>query len=71
MYTAIAHGAYGRSANVADWKAGKDFSLWQGPYFSIRDLGALAREDYFFIRFLDNKGREAFTVNVNTGKVSE
>lgn len=42
-------GAYGRTYEskkqaVADWEAGKDFRIINGPYCSIRDLEYLQNE---------------------------
>ena len=34
-------GAYGRIATRADWEAGLDFKIINGPYLSIRDLPRL------------------------------
>jgi len=50
-------GAYGREANQADWKAGKDFHILHGPYFSIRDYEAMKAEgieQLIFINRLQN-----------------
>ena len=45
LYTVM--GAYGRASKyktrtkvVTDWKAGKDFKIYGGPYCSIRDFKA-------------------------------
>lgn len=47
----LAKPAYGRKYNSkeelkADWKAGKDFKILNGPYFSIRDFEAMKKEAY-------------------------
>ena len=41
--------AYGRSypspdAAIADWKAGKDFKIVNGPYLSIRDVEKMVED---------------------------
>lgn len=51
MNTLNAIGAYGRDyetakAAEADWKAGKDFKIIAGPYFSIRDTKLMLEEGY-------------------------
>lgn len=50
-------GAYGRTANVKDWDAGKDFqirtSLGLGPYTSKRDLAKFKADGYTRIQFFD------------------
>ena len=43
--------AYGRRYStkdevLADWQAGKDFKIWQGPYCSIRDVPAMEFDGY-------------------------
>lgn len=48
MITITLHGAYGRQypnhlQAKADWVAGKDFKIENGPYCSIRDMPALTR----------------------------
>lgn len=48
-----ATGAYGREANKADWKAGKDFRIMSGPYFSIRDYEAMKAEGIGQIIFVN------------------
>jgi len=51
--TMQAHGAYGRSANMADWLSGKDFySLEHTRYFSVRDILALRRDGIIEIQFV-------------------
>lgn len=54
-------GAYGKEANEADWKAGKDFKILHGPYFSIRDVETMKREGVTQIIFLNARGFVAFT----------
>lgn len=34
----VLRGAYGRQATQADWEAGKDFKIVNGPYCSKRDV---------------------------------
>lgn len=46
-----ATGAYGRAAKLSDWKAGKDFRFFDGPYFSIRDTAALVEKGVTEIEF--------------------
>lgn len=49
--------AYGRAYEtkeqaLADWKAGKDFKIVNGPYCSIRDVSHLIRlHEQVFIRY--------------------
>ena len=54
------HGAYGRQyeswdAAKSDWLGGRDFKIFEGPYFSIRDFLDMAGM-YQSIVFLDNSG---------------
>lgn len=47
----VAHPAYGRSydtteACVKDYNEGKDFRIFKGPYFSIRDEPELKKQGY-------------------------
>jgi hypothetical protein len=52
--TLNAIGAYGRKAELNDWKSGKDFySLDHEQYFSIRDSKALLKDGFDTIQFLD------------------
>jgi hypothetical protein len=62
-------GAHGRQANITDWRAGKDFKILGGPYFSIRDLQKIKNDGYKYIRFsYRHKGVVVnFTVNTLTG----
>jgi hypothetical protein len=46
-----AQGAYGRIADIHDWINGKDFRVWNGPYFSIRDIDKLIEDGYYRIDF--------------------
>lgn len=48
---AIAIGAFGRVANLTDWEVGKDFMIYNGPYFSIRDIAVLKQDGYTGILF--------------------
>lgn len=69
LHTEIAYGAYGRKANIADFKAGKDFRIYD-TYFSIRDADALMREDVFNVTFYDGSKR-VFSWVVGTDKFTE
>ena len=60
----VAIGAYGREANIADWQAGKDFKIMDGPYFSIRDLAEIKGYGTQQICFLNPKGFSEFVVEV-------
>jgi hypothetical protein len=60
----LAGGAYGRDANEADWKAGKDFHIMCGPYFSIRDLPTIKAEGNKQIVFLTKTGYTAFIIDI-------
>jgi hypothetical protein len=53
MKTLHAVGAYGREASQADWEAGKDFRVIDGPYFSKRSLDLLREDGYTHILFWD------------------
>jgi len=44
-------GAYGRQYKAADWEAGKDMKIIDGPYFSIRDTVRLKSDGYTRVRF--------------------
>ena len=55
----FAYGAYGREAEISDWKNGLDFTIanqYCGPYFSIRDLDTLRQTGYTEIQFLCRRG---------------
>ena len=47
-------GAYGRKASVADWDAGKDFRIVDGPYCSKRDLPRMAQDGYAWVQILSD-----------------
>jgi len=47
-------GAYGRKSAIADWEAGKDFKIVGGPYCSKRDLAAMAKEGYTWVKILSD-----------------
>lgn len=49
-------GAYGRDANLADWGAGKDFQVLNGPYCSIRDLRTMKNDGFDTVMLLSVKG---------------
>ncbi len=53
----LAIGAYGRTANKEDWAAGKDFKMWNGPYFSVRDTAKLRDDGYTAIWFMADGDR--------------
>lgn len=59
----IATGAYGREANIQDWKDGKDFKSYYGPYFSIRDTEWLKRNEIHTIHFMDRSGQKVFEIS--------
>lgn len=59
-----ANGAYGREATEADWKAGKDFQIVSGPYFSIRDSEAIKVQWGNKIVFYNKRGYVAFIVDL-------
>lgn len=56
----VAQGAYGRDATETDWRAGLDFQIKSGPYFSIRDCEALKRDGVSQIIFYNRQGYLAF-----------
>lgn len=62
VLTAI--GAYGRLANEADWRAGKDFQVYGGPYFSIRDVARLKADGYRTVQFVDRQAKIVFVVTL-------
>ena len=52
--------AYGRvyktmDEALADWKSGKDFQMFNGPYCSKRDLDLMIKEYSKIVLVLDNK----------------
>jgi hypothetical protein len=59
-HTLIATGAYGREPTLTDWKAGKDFMIVGGPYFSIRDIAYMKDNGHTMIVFY-HKNKLAFT----------
>lgn len=44
-------GAYGRKTDMADWRAGKDFKIVNGPYCSNRDIDAIRAEGFDMLEF--------------------
>ena len=56
----VAVGAYGRDATETDWRAGKDFQIKSGPYFSIRDCETIKRDGVSQIIFYNRQGYLAF-----------
>ena len=57
-------GAYGREATEEDWKAGLDFWIVQGPYFSIRDVETLKGDGIDCINFINKHGYTVFAKNI-------
>jgi hypothetical protein len=49
-------GAYGRKTIIADWWAGYDFKIINGPYCSIQDTEELGKE-YHILEFVGFNGR--------------
>jgi hypothetical protein len=53
-----AEGAYGRKAKWEDYNGGKDFRIFEGPwfgaYFSVRDESRLRKDGIWEIRFYDS-----------------
>lgn len=60
-----AKGAYGREATQADWKAGKDFHILHGPYFSIRDCEAMHAEGINDVIFVNKLNNTVWVENLN------
>ena len=58
-------GAYGREANEADWLAGKDFKILNGPYCSISDMEEIRLDGYDYVTLLNNKRQAIMTIPVN------
>lgn len=53
----IAMPAYGRTYATLedtkrDWSAGKDFKMYNGPYFSIRDVAELKYRGYLQVQVM-------------------
>ena len=59
-----ATGAYGREANKPDWLAGKDFQIQSGPYFSIRDIAAIRKDEVTDIVFVNRRNSVVFVENL-------
>ena len=58
-------GAYGRTATKEDWAAGKDFQVYMGPYFSVRDTNKIRDHGYTTIHFLSTGTKQPlFTVDL-------
>ena len=51
MKTLTALSAYGRKTTQEDWDAGKDFKVYGGAYFSIRDSALLKADGVTTINF--------------------
>lgn len=64
-------GAYGRQTLLADWNAGKDFQIVNGPYCSIRDLETIKADGYKFIQFYSNRSEPEFVLNLETQEIAE
>ena len=57
-------GAYGREPTMADWRAGKDFKIVAGPYFSIRDVDQILDYGTEQIVFMNSRGFVEFIVEI-------
>ena len=62
--------AYGRSyttieAALADWRAGRDFKIPNGPYLSIRDTKHLIAAGYRTLNLLTSYPRPGAFTNLN------
>jgi hypothetical protein len=58
-------GAYGREATLADWKAGKDFQIVNGPYCSIRDLKRMKADGYTDVTLLSRSATSVAMINID------
>ena len=57
-------GAYGRQANLEDWRDGKDFKIANGgPYCSIRDLKRMQSDGYDTVILL-NASAPAISIDI-------
>ena len=58
MSVICASGAYGRKATWDDYTNGKDFRIFEGPYFgayfSVRDESRLRQDGIWEVRFYDS-----------------
>lgn len=57
-------GAYGREATLEDWKAGKDFKIYGGPYCSIRDVKLMKAEGYTDVTLVRRDGTVVVMINI-------
>lgn len=73
MKTLVALPAYNRSYPATnagsdkcadDWEAGLDFKIFNGPYFSIRDIKTLKNEGYGLIKVFQPSGGLLITVTL-------
>ncbi len=58
-------GAYGREADLADWKSGKDFLICGGPYCSIRDTKLMKADGYTDVTLLRRDGTVVAMINID------
>ena len=58
-------GAYGREATLEDWKAGKDFKIYGGPYCSIRDMKRMKADGYTDITLLRRDDTVVVMINID------
>jgi hypothetical protein len=58
-------GAYGREATLADWKAGKDFQIYGGPYCSIRDTKRMKADGYTDVTLLRRDATVVAMINID------
>lgn len=58
-------GAYGREATVADWNAGKDFQIVNGPYCSIRDLKLMRDDGFTDVTLLRHNATVVVIINID------
>jgi hypothetical protein len=62
--TLMVVGAYGRDVRLADWIAGKDFKIHEGPYCSVRDVTLLKDQGYSRIHFVSPIRGQSFTLDL-------
>ena len=58
-------GAYGREATLADWRAGKDFHIYGGPYCSIRDVKRMKADGYTDVTLVRRDGTVVARINID------
>ena len=58
-------GAYGREATLEDWKAGKDFTIYEGPYCSIRDTKRMKADGYTDVTLLRRDDTVVARINID------